>query len=350
MAEPRGGRTRTPGGRGMRVRWGILSTARINEKILAGAQEAGNAEVVAVAGRDRARTEEYARAHGIPRAHTGYDAVLADPDVEAVYISLPNGLHAEWSIRALNAGKHVLCEKPLGRRAADVEAAFDAADRNGRLLAEAFMYRHHPQTAALVEAVAGGAVGELLVVRSVYVYNLLRSQGDDWTDVRLDPGLDGGALQDLGCYCVSAARLLAGEPERVYGVQRLGKTGVDVLFAGTLEFAGGAVAQFECSFAADARVELEVLGTMGRLVVREPFRIEHPGIERWDASGLAEIACEGANAYRLELEDMSSAIRDGGAPLLGRADALGQALVLESLFESAATGAPVAPAALARVS
>ena len=333
----------------MRVRWGILSTARINEKILAGARQAASAEVVAVAGRDRARTEEYARANGIPRAHAGYDALLADPAVEAVYISLPNGLHVEWSIRALEAGKHVLCEKPLGRRAADVEAAFDVAERNGRVLAEAFMYRHHPQTAALVDAVTGGAVGELLLVRSVYAYNLLRMQGDDWTDVRLDAGLDGGALQDLGCYCVSAARLLAGEPERVYGFQRLGRTGVDIVFAGSLDFPGGVVAQFECSFAAEARAELEVIGTEGRLVVREPFRIEHPGIELWHAHGLTEIACGEADSYRLELEDVSSAIRGVGEPLLGRADAIGQALVLESLFESAATGVPVAPAALAGV-
>lgn len=331
------------------MRLGLLSTARINRAILAGAAETDRAEVVAVASRDGVLAQAYAAEHGVPTAHGSYDALLADPGVDAVYISLPNGMHHEWTMRALDAGKHVLCEKPYTRRPAEVEEAFDAADAAGLVLTEAFMYRHHPQTAALVEAVSGGAVGELLVVRSVYAYNLLRLQGDDWTDVRLDPGLDGGALQDLGCYCVSAARLLAGEPERVYGVQRLGSTGVDVVFAGSLEFPGGVVAQFECSFAAEARAELEVIGTAGRLVVREPFRIEHPGIELWHARGLTEIACGEADSYRLELEDLSSAIRGGGEPLLGRADAVGQALVLESLFESAATGVPVAPAALAGV-
>lgn len=263
-----------------------------------------------------------------------------------MYISVPNGLHVEWSIRALNAGKHVLCEKPLSRHVSDVVAAFNAADRNGRLLMEAFMYRHHPQTAVLSAAVSRGRIGDLRLVRAVYGYNLLRVQGEDGTDIRLDPELDGGALQDLGCYCVSAARLLAGEPERVCGVHRLGKTGVDVLFAATLEFQRSVVAQFECAFSIEPRVELEAIGTAGRLLVREPFRIEHSGIELWGPDGLEEIGCETADAYRLELENLSAAIEDGAQPLLGRADALGQARVIEALFESAEKGLPVAPAPL----
>ncbi len=332
----------------MSVRWGILSTARINQKILAGARESTLAEVVAVAARDRVRADAYARDTGISRAYGSYDDLLADPDVQAVYISLPNGLHVEWSIRALNAGKHVLCEKPLSRRVADAVAAFDTADRNGRLLMEALMYRHHPQTAALLAAVSGHAIGEPLLIRAVYGYNLLSMVGEEGTDVRLDPLLDGGALQDLGCYCVSAARLLAGEPARVYGARRLGATGVDVLFAGTLEFPGGVVAQFECTFAIDSRVELEVIGTAGRLLVREPFRIEHPGIELWGGGdGPEDISCGAADPYRLELENLSLAIEGGASPLLGREDALGQARSIEALFESAERGMPVAPPALA---
>lgn len=296
-----------------------------------------------MAGRDRARVEEYARENEIARAYGTYDELLADAELDAVYISLPNRLHADWSIRALNAGKHVLCEKPLSRRVSDVVAAFDAAERNGRLLMEAFMYRHHPQTVSLAAAVSRGLIGDLRFVRAVYGYNLVRTRGEEGPDIRLDPELDGGALQDLGCYCVSAARLLAGEPHRVYGVQGLGRSGVDLLFAASLEFEGGVVGQLECALSTEPRVELEVIGSRGRLVVREPFRIEHPGIEFWGSDGREElIACEPSDAYQLQLENLSAAIAEGTPPLLGRADAVGQALVIEALFESAEKGVPVA--------
>src|SRR5919204_6795770 len=142
------------------VRWGLMSTAKINQAILNGASQTDRAVIVAVASRDRRRGEEYAREHNIARVHTGYESLLDDRDVEAVYISLPNSLHVEWSVRALQAGKHVLCEKPLGRHPEEVERAFDAADRAGRILTEAFMYRHHPQTHRLTELVDEGAIGE----------------------------------------------------------------------------------------------------------------------------------------------------------------------------------------------
>jgi predicted dehydrogenase len=341
-------RHRREGHPDLTVRWGILSTARINQRLIAAARSSAIAEVVAVAGRDPARVETYARENGIGRAYASYDDLLADPELDAVYISLPNSLHAEWSIRALNAGKHVLCEKPMSRRASDVEAAFDAAERNGRLLMEAFMYRHHPQTAALVAAVSSGVVGDLRLVRAVYGYNLVRMRGEDASDVRLDPELDGGALQDLGCYCVSVARLLAGEPRRVYGVQALGRRGVDLLFAGSLEFEHGVVGQVECALSIEPRVELEVIGSAGRLVVREPFRIEQPGIDVFGPDGREErIACEPADAYALQLENMSAAIAEGTPPLLGRADAVGQARAVEALFASAEQGVSVALSSIA---
>ena len=197
----------------MSVRFGILSTARINEKVLSGARESELVEVAAVASRDQARAEEYAREHGIARAYGGYEELLADPELDAVYISLPNSLHVEWSIKALEAGKHVLCEKPLSRRPDDVERAFDTAERTGLLLTEAFMYRHNPQTARLQELVAGGAIGKLRAVRAAFSFTL-----SDPANIRLSSDLDGGALMDVGCYCVSGSRLLAGEPERVFGV------------------------------------------------------------------------------------------------------------------------------------
>jgi predicted dehydrogenase len=195
------------------VRWGLLSTARINRLVLAGARESDRVDVVAVASRDRARAEEYARENGIERAYESYEALLADPDVEAVYISLPNSLHVEWSIRALQAGKHVLCEKPLSRRRAEVEEAFDVAERAGLALMEAFMYRHNPQTARLKELVEQGAIGRLRLIRATFSFPLT-----DAENIRLDPALDGGGLMDVGCYCVSGSRLLAGEPREVFGV------------------------------------------------------------------------------------------------------------------------------------
>jgi predicted dehydrogenase len=325
----------------MPVRWGLLSTARINERTIAAARESDHADVVAVAGRDLERTRAYAREHGIERGYGAYDELLADPDVEAVYVSLPNSLHAEWSIRALEAGKHVLCEKPFSRRAADAVAAFDAADLNGVLLMEAFMYRHHPQTHAMTELVQNGAVGEPRFVRAAFAFNAVRLFGDA-PNIRFAAELDGGALMDLGAYCVSAARLIGGEPRRAYGTQRSGPSGVDVAFAGTLEYDSGLIASFECAFDIETRSELEVLGTDGRLVVQEPVRIETPGIDLWTREGMTRVECESADPYRLQLENFSAAIRGDGQPLLGRNDAVGQARTLEALVESARIGTVVA--------
>ncbi|MDE3024643.1 MAG: Gfo/Idh/MocA family oxidoreductase, partial [Acidobacteriota bacterium] len=185
------------------VKWGIVSTADINRKLIPGAHASEKVDLVGVASRDQARADAYAREWEIPRAYGSYAALLADPDIEAVYISLPNTLHVEWSIKALEAGKHVLCEKPFSRIPAEVEAAFDVAEREGRLLMEAFMYRHNPQTKTLVDLVSSGAIGELRLVRSTFSYSLY-----DEANIRLRTDVDGGALMDVGCYCVSASRLL----------------------------------------------------------------------------------------------------------------------------------------------
>jgi xylose dehydrogenase (NAD/NADP) len=319
------------------VKWGLVSTAKINEKLLAGAAEADGLEVVAVASRDAARAEAYARARGIERAHGSYEALLGDPEVDAVYISLPNSLHVEWSIRALEAGKHVLCEKPLSRRPDDVERAFDAAERAERVLMEAFMYRHNPQTARLKELVDGGAIGRLRLVRCAFSFPLA-----DAANVRLDPSLDGGALMDVGCYCVSGARLLAGEPEEVYGEQVLAESGVDDLFTGTMRFPGDVLAQFDSGFVLQVRDELEAIGEEGSLFLDDPWHSRTPVLELRGQVGVEEIVLDVADSYRLELENMSSAIRGEAAPLLGREDALGQARAIEALYRSAADGVPVA--------
>jgi len=320
------------------VPWGILSTARINEKVLAGARRSDRVKVVAVASRDRGRAEAYARRHGIERAHGSYEALLEDPDVEAVYISLPNSLHVEWSIEALEAGKHVLCEKPLSRRPEEVERAFDAARRAGRLLSEGFMYRHHPQTARLKELVDEGAIGKLRLIRAAFSFDVLRER--DERDIRLRADLDGGSLMDVGCYCVSASRLLAGEPRRVYGEQVVGPSGVDVRFSGTMRFAGAVLSQFDSALELPARDELEAIGSEGSLFLDDPWHCRSPAIElRRD--GRRPIVIEPLDPYTLELENVSAAIRGEAPLLLGREDALGQARAIAALSHSAETGTAV---------
>ena len=308
------------------VRWGILSTARINRAIVPPLQESPASELVAVASRTQERADAYAAERGIPRAYGSYEALLADDDVEAVYISLPNGPHVEWSVRALEAGKHVLCEKPFARDPAAVEHAFDVADDAGRLLMDAVMWRHHPQTHRFAELVAGGAIGELRLVRASFSFTI------DREDVRLDPALAGGALMDIGCYCISGLRLLAGEPEKIAATHVLGPTGIDLRFAGALSFANDVLGVFDCAFDLPLRQGLEAVGAEGSLGARWPFNAREPGLELRRGDETERIDVEPANAYRLQCDNFSRAIRGLEQPLLGRADAVGQARTIDALY------------------
>jgi D-xylose 1-dehydrogenase (NADP+, D-xylono-1,5-lactone-forming) len=316
------------------VRWGLMSTARINDAILAGAAQSERSEVVAVASRDRERAEAYAREHDLAHAHGSYAALLEDDDVDVVYVSLPNSLHVEWTIRALAAGKHVLCEKPFDRRPEAVARAFDAAERAERLLMEAFMYRHHPQTRKAAELVAGGAIGDLRQLRSAFSFTLT-----DLADVRMLPELDGGALMDLGCYCVSMQRLLAGEPELVFGRQRTGMTGVDVGFTAILQFGGGVFGELNCGFDLPETNGLEAIGSSGVLVVPDPVRIRDPHVE---LNG-ERVDVKAVDRYFLQVDNFSAAVHGEAEPLLGRADAVAQARTLAALYRSAASGRAEAP-------
>jgi D-xylose 1-dehydrogenase (NADP+, D-xylono-1,5-lactone-forming) len=318
------------------VKWGIISTAHINRLVIPGAHESPKVDLVGVASRDRARAEEYAREWDIPRAYGSYEELLEDPEIEAVYISLPNTMHAEWSIRSLEAGKHVLVEKPFSRHPEEIEAAFDAADRTGRLLSEAFMYRHNPQTKRIKQLIDDGAIGELRLVRTAFSYGLY-----DAENIRLSTELEGGALMDVGCYCVSGARLVAGEPESVFGQAFVGETGTDWVFTGQLRFPGDVLGIFDCGTALIDRDELEVAGSEGTLFVDDPWHCKNPVIEVRRADGVELIGLDQADSYRLELEDLSDAIRGEGEPLLGRADAVAQARILEALHRSAETNLPV---------
>ena len=318
------------------VKWGILSTGNINRKVIPGAHASPKVDLAAVASRDQARADEYAKTWEIPRAYGSYEALLADPQIEAVYVSLPNSMHCEWSIKALEAGKHVLCEKPLSRHTSDVEAAFDAADRAGRLLSEAFMYRHNPQTKHARQLVEEGAIGELRLIRSAFSYSLY-----DENNIRLQTALDGGALMDIGCYTVSGSRLFGGEPEKVYGEAWFGPSGTDWVFGGMLRFPGNVVALFDCGTAMTERDELEAIGSEGSLFLDDPWHCIVPGIELRREGKVERIEVERFDSYRLELENLSDAIRGEGELLLGRDDAVGQARVLGALHDSAVGGAAV---------
>jgi predicted dehydrogenase len=321
----------------MSVKWGLLSTALINEAILRGAAETEAADVIAVASRDEARARSYADQHGLERSYGSYEGLLADPDVEAAYISLPNSLHVEWTLKALDAGKHVLVEKPFSKHLDQVEEAFDRAGAAGLVLSEGFMWRHHPQTRRLVELIDAGVAGRVRVVRTTFSFDLATERGTG--DTRFDPALDGGALMDVGCYCISGLRLVAGEPERARGEQVIGPSGVDVVFTGALAFADGVLGHFDCGFVVPRRAALEVVGEQATILVPDPFTPRTTVIEvlRPDAEP-EQIPIEPANSYRLELENVSAAIRGEGPLLLGREDAVGQARTIAALYDSAAAG------------
>ncbi len=292
-------------------------------------------ELVAIGSRDRERAEAQARELGIERALGSYEEVLEDGDVEAVYIPLPNAMHVDWSVRALEAGKHVLCEKPLSRHPEEVERAFGAAESAGRVLAEAFMWRHHPQAKRLTELLP--RVGGLRLVRASFSFPL-----GDPGDVRLSRELEGGALMDVGCYCVSGSRLVAGEPVEVSAFEVEGGDGVDARLTAMLRFEGDVLGVLDCALDCAARHELEVVGFEGTLVLRDPWHSLEPVIELTGADGSVErIEAERENPYACELRDFAAAITGQRQPLLGRDDALGQARAISAIYESAATGRPV---------
>ena len=324
----------------MNVKWGLLSTAAINDAILRGAAESAVVEVIAVASRDEDRARAYARENGLERSYGSYAALLADPDVEAVYISLPNRLHVEWTLRALDAGKHVLVEKPFSRHADQVVEAFDRADAAGLVLSEGFMWRHHPQTSRLTGLISSGAIGRVRAVRTAFAFDLAVERGSG--DTRFDPTLDGGALMDVGCYCISGLRLVGGEPVRARGEQTVGPSGVDVVFAAVLAFPDGVLGHLDCAFVGPRRAALEVVGDEAVVFVPEPFTPKMPGIElRRPGAAPEAIPVEPANAYRLELENVSAAIRAEAPLLLGRDDAIAQARTIETLYRSAEPAASI---------
>jgi D-xylose 1-dehydrogenase (NADP+, D-xylono-1,5-lactone-forming) len=308
------------------TRWGVLGAARINQQVLEGAALAEGVSVVAIAARERDRAQAQADTFDIGTVFGTYEELLADPGIDAVYIPLPNALHVDWSVRALEAGKHVLCEKPLARSEAEARRAFAAARAADRLLMEAFMWRHTPQTARLRELLERGAVGRVRMVRATFGFKLDREG-----DVRLSRDLEGGALMDVGCYCVSAARLAAGEPVHVRAEQVVGGDGVDVRLAATMRFADDVLAVIDCALDAPLGHRLTITGEQGELVLEDPFHARLPGI----LHDGRRVDIPYANPYAAQFENFSSAVRGEAEPLLGGRDAVAQAAAIEALYRSA---------------
>jgi D-xylose 1-dehydrogenase (NADP+, D-xylono-1,5-lactone-forming) len=329
-----------------KVHWGVLSTASIGRLVIEATRDADHAQFVAVASRDADRARAFADELGLEASFGSYEELLASRAVDAVYVALPVALHTEWTVKALEAGRHVLCEKPLATSAADAARCFAAAEAAGRHCVEGLMYRHHPQTTLARELVAAGAIGRLAYVRAALTVSVLPG------DIRRSPELGGGALGDLGCYCASAIRLFAGEPERVWATQvRDGEGGVDLRLAAALRLPADVLAQFDVALDLTRRDELELVGTEGRLTVPDPWlcRATHLELSRDGQVEHVPVDPEGARApsdpdhdvYRIELDTVSAALAAGGAPPFGRSDAIAQAAVLEALHRSAELGTPV---------
>lgn len=309
------------------LRWGILGAANIARQV--GPALAAGGTVVAVASRDEARARDFAATFGIPKIHGSYEALLADDDVDAIYNPLPNRLHAEWTIKAIQAGKHVLCEKPLAVTVDEAQAMIAAAEAAGVVLMEAFMYRFHPQIPTLKAIVEEGEIGELRLIRSTFSFFVKQPE-----NIRLSAELAGGSLRDVGCYCVNFSRFLAGgEPERAIATAVF-EGGVDTLFAGTLEFPGGVIAQFDSGLRCASRAEAEIVGSRGRIVVPAPWKpdFHRAGFTVETNAGRREVVIEeGGNWYEQQAAAFAAAVRGGTPPPISHADSLGNTRALVAL-------------------
>ncbi|MGH9386080.1 MAG: Gfo/Idh/MocA family protein [Vicinamibacterales bacterium] len=322
------------------VRWGILGTARINRRLIPAMRAAARSELVAIASRDQARANAHARDWAIPKALASYHALVEDDDVEAVYIPLPNSEHVRWTLAAVAAGKHVLCEKPLALDPADVDRIADAATAQGVVVEEGFMYAHEPLTERVQSLVANGAVGAVRAVVSGFTFVLDREG-----DVRLDPTLGGGSLWDVGGYPLTyAQRVIARPPVKAVARAQWAPAGVDEEFAGIIEFSGGATANIYSGFRAPYRTWLEIVGTEGALRVPNPFKpalIETLELER--TSGIQQIDVAGSPLlFQREIEDFIASVLDHAPQVVSLAESRTTAATLAALYSSARHGRAVA--------
>ena len=319
-----------------RVRWGILGNARIaREKVIPGMFKAANVEVAAIASRDEESARAAAEALRIPRAIGGYDALLTDPDVDAVYLPLPNQLHVEWSIRALERGKHVLCEKPIGMDAAEAERLAAAAAAHPRLkVMEAFMYRLHPQWIEARRLVSSGAIGPLATVHTHFSYAKF-----DRDNIRNRRETGGGGRMDIGCYAVSLARFLFGrEPDRVVATVDVdADLGVDRLVSAVLDFGEGRTATFTCGTQHQAYQRVDAFGRDGRVSLEIPFNAPQDGPCRlWleDEMGVHQTTFDRVDQYALQAETFSRAVLEDGPVPIPLTDAVANMRVIDAIRES----------------
>jgi xylose dehydrogenase (NAD/NADP) len=322
------------------VRWGLLSTARINRRLITPILASPRGELAAVASRDLAKARAYAAEWNIPLAFGSYQEMLDSGKVDAVYISLPNHLHAEWTIRALQAGVHVLCEKPFATTLDEVDQMIAASRQSGRILAEAFMYRHHPQTKIVGEWLRSGRLGEITQVWGVFNFQIGARD-----DVRMIPEYGGGSLWDVGVYPMSFAQYVyGGPPEEVTGMQWVGDTGVDETFVGQMRYPGGGLAQIASSFRNPFNIQMEIIGREGRLSLNRPFTAvddnRHLLFYNQD-NQVEEIAVPEQELYIGEVEDMQAAILDNAPPYLTLQETRDHMRTILALYESARLGRPV---------
>jgi D-xylose 1-dehydrogenase (NADP+, D-xylono-1,5-lactone-forming) len=333
------------------IRWGVLSTANIARLVIQANRGSEVTRFTAVASRDAARAQRFAAEQGLEASFGSYEALLASNLVDAIYVALPVSMHTQWTLRALQPGKHVLCERPFATSPTDAARCFDAAEA-GRVVVEGFMWRHHPQTILARRLVAEGAIGRLATIRAALSVDVPPG------DIRRSPALAGGALYDLGCYCVSAARLFGGHPTQVWAERVLEGAagpngGVDLRLAATMRLPGEVLALFDVGLDLARRDELELVGTVGRLTVPDPWLCRAGAVvletggrtERLpaDPNGARGLTGEETDAYRIEFDVVSAAVAAEDPTSFGRADAVDQAAVLEAVGRSAATGLPVEP-------
>lgn len=321
------------------LRWGILSTARINDEVIPAFGSIDMASLDAVASRDLDRARRYADSRGIPRFYGSYDELISDPELDCIYISVPNAMHAQWTKKALEAGKHVLCEKPLTPTAEEAKRLFETAKRHDRVLMEAFMYRHHPQTRLARQLLLGGAVGQLQVMRLSFNFKT----SDPSTDVRYSSDMSGGALLDVGSYCVNFCTYVMGAaPTVVGGMARNTRSGVEEGFVGQMRFDGDVLAVFDVSLYTTLDIGITAVGTEGKLCVPTPWYPHKPPqqihVERGDERWIED--CPGDNAYKLEIANLCAAVRGHEEPLISENETLRNLLTLERLAVSAGLGLP----------
>lgn len=317
-----------------KLRWGIIGCAGIAiNSVIPGIQQSTTGEVVAIASRNREKAEQTAAKLNIPRAYGSYEELLADDEIDAVYIPLPNHLHMEWTIKAAEAGKHILCEKPLALNAEEAQHMVDACERAGVLLAEAFMYRHHPRYEKIAEIINRGEIGELRALHANFTFNNAQDAGN----IRFKKEWGGGSIYDVGVYPISAGRLILGEEPEAVTVHAFFSPehdDVDMMASGLIEYANGISMTFDCGMWAEFRNQLEILGTNGRIEVPSAF-VGHADFTVYSNGTSRKETFPELNAYTLQADQFAHSIQGRETLRFAPADAVRNMKVVDACLRSA---------------